>query len=104
MVVSRGIVVAWLVGRCTQVKMSAYLLRHLLWPALKAAALPGLVGAFMMPLLSPDYLRIFLFIAVYGMTVALTFPWTVLDRGGRAMLGRHLGLARDHNSDTTLDT
>lgn len=94
MFVSRGLVTAWLVGRCTQVGMLEYLTRHLLWMAAKAAALPALAGFLLLPWLSPEYPRIFLFIAVYGLAVALTFPWTVLDREGRAMLWRHLGLRR----------
>jgi hypothetical protein len=94
MILSRGLVMAWLVGRCTQVRMSEYLFKHVLWTAVKAAALPGVAGALLMPVLSPDYPQIFLFTAVYGLVVAITFPWSSLDQEGRAMLWRHLGLRR----------
>lgn len=94
MIVSRGLVTAWLVGRCMPVGMAEYLVRHVLWTAVKAAALPGLAGALLLPMLTPEYPRIFAFIAIYGLAVTVSFPWTVLDREGRSMLWRHLGLRR----------
>lgn len=94
MIISRGLVMAWLVGRCTQVRMGEYFFKHVLWTAVKAAAIPGAAGALLIPLLTPDYPRIFLFIALYGLAVAITFPWSSLDAEGRGMLWRHLGLRR----------
>jgi O-antigen/teichoic acid export membrane protein len=91
MVISRGFIVSWLASRCSDLGFWDYFLRHILFSGLKASALPCLVGFLLRPMLSPDYSRILLFIAAYGLCFGVSFLFFVLDRDGRKMLRRQFG-------------
>lgn len=91
MVISRGIIVAWLASRCAKMGFWDYLLRQMLWSGVKASVLPCLVGFLMRPMLTPEYPSILLFIAAFGLAFVVGFFLFVLDGDGRRMLRRHLG-------------
>jgi O-antigen/teichoic acid export membrane protein len=91
MVISRGIIISWLASRCSNLNFWDYLFRHILFSGLKASALPCLVGFLLLPMLTPDYSRILLFIGAYGLCFGLSFFFFILDSDGRQMLRRHFG-------------
>lgn len=91
MVVSRGIIVSWLASRCSNLGFWDYLFRHVLFSGFKASALPCLIGLLLLPMLTPDYSRILLFIGAYGLCFGVSFFFFVLDKEGRQMLRRHFG-------------
>ncbi len=90
MFISRGLVMAWFVQRCTGVNAARYLLLDVLWPGIKGAALPALFAWIAFRFVTPDYGRILLFATGYALVFVLSFPWTVMDADARRLLRSHL--------------
>lgn len=87
-------VLPWLVRKSAQMSPVAYLFGTVLWPGLKALALPALYALWARRWLTPDYPRLFLCGAGYALAFAVTAPWLVLDAGMRESLWRFLKLRR----------
>ena len=90
MFISRGLVMAWFVHRCTGISAAGYLLGHVCWPGLKGALLPALFAWIAFRFVTPDYGDILLFAAGYAVVFFVSFPWMVMDAGARRLLWSHL--------------
>ena len=90
MFISRGLVMAWFVQKCTGLNSVRYLLCHVWWPGIKGALPPAVFAWFSFPVVTPDYGGILLFAAGYGVVFCLSFPWTVMDGSARRLLWSHL--------------
>ncbi|MBX7207587.1 MAG: lipopolysaccharide biosynthesis protein [Verrucomicrobiaceae bacterium] len=94
MFVSRGLIMSWLVQRCTGVNAARYLLGHVVWPGVKGALLPGVFALVTRHGVLPDYGSVLLHGAGYGVVFLLSFPWMVMDAEARRLLWGHLPLVR----------
>jgi|UniRef100_UPI0037831C7C O-antigen/teichoic acid export membrane protein len=90
MFISRGLVMAWFVHRCTGISAAFYLFGHVLWPGFKGALFPTLFAWATFRFVTPDYSAILLFAAGYGAVFFLSFPWMVMDGSARRLIWKHL--------------
>lgn len=65
-----------------------FLLNSVLWPGLRALALPALFAVGVRPWITPDYGQLFLCGAGYTLVFALTAPWLALDSDTRSSVWR----------------
>ncbi len=94
MFVSRGLIMSWLVHRCTGINAAGYLCGHVLWSGFKGMLLPGLFAWSVHHRVQPDYGSVLFYGACYGLVAALSFPWMVMNRQARSQLMKHLPWAR----------
>ncbi|MBS1616913.1 MAG: hypothetical protein JST76_00230, partial [Bacteroidetes bacterium] len=94
MFISRGLVMAWLVHRCTGLNAFSYFLCHVLWPGLKGMLVPGLFAWCVHHMVLPEYGSILFYGACYGVLFLLCFPWLVMDPEARKLLSGHLPWVR----------
>jgi O-antigen/teichoic acid export membrane protein len=83
-----GLVIPVLISRCIGINVWRYMLGHVLWPGVRACALPVAAGLYLRQCLTPDYGRFFLVAMAYAAVFAVTAPWTSLDASIREQLWR----------------
>ncbi len=83
-----------LVGRATGIPAMTYLWNLVLWPGLKGLLLPALAGWALLPWIEPDYQRLIICGSIYGLAMAVSSPFTLLDGEGRHLLLSALGMRR----------
>lgn len=90
MFISRGLIMAWFVHRCTGLNAFSYFFCHVLWPGLKGMLVPGLFAWGVHHMVLPEYGSILFYGACYGALFLLCFPWLVMDPEARKLLSSHL--------------
>lgn len=84
------VVMPWLVSRVSNLNAVAYLIRDVLLPAIKGAALPTLFMVWAMPRLQPDYFVLTCHGLGYVAVFLISLPWLVLDPEMRQVVRRAL--------------
>jgi O-antigen/teichoic acid export membrane protein len=79
-----------MVGKLARIHPVRYLLEDVLWPGIKALAIPMLYGWAFSSWLTPDFNRLFLFGAGYALVFAASAPFLALDKQTRAFIRRLL--------------
>jgi hypothetical protein len=77
-----------LVRRGAGIHSLDFLFNSVLWPGLRALALPALFAFAIRNWITPDYIRLFLCGAGYTLVFALTAPWLALDSDMRSSFWR----------------